>query len=175
MDYADPSFPTRWPAASLPGKLESIGDFDRSAGVVFTSSPSANAGDRITALLFESGIASQVATLDLKPGQPRSLSGRSVFSADGNILSLRTLDQNGSFVAKPDLKNLPWNPAELLANDQYLVFRNGTDLGLVDSLFAGDISTWTMDSWIYWELEKGWQFGDGFAIPLGSYGVEVLK
>jgi hypothetical protein len=53
IDYADPSSPFQCPSASLPGKLENIAEWDRSAGLVFTSRSNSTGGLTLDALLFE--------------------------------------------------------------------------------------------------------------------------
>jgi len=176
VDFANPSAPALWPPASIPGKLEGIADFDRSAGLVITSQTKADSsGDTLTALLYESGVASSISSFDLKSGQPKTVAGRAVYSADANAISLRTLENNGSFMLKDSINGLPWNPSELRAEGGFLEFRNGRDVGLVDSLLAGDISTWSLDSWMWWNLENSRLIGDKIAIPFGDYGLEVLK
>ena len=176
VDFADPSAPALWPQASIPGKLEGIADFDRSAGILITSqAKEGSRGDTVTALLYESGVASSISSFDLKSGQPKSVAGRAVYSADANAISLRTLENNGSFLLKDSINGLPWNPSELRAAGGFLEFRNGQDVGLVDSLLAGDISTWSLDSWMWWNLKNSRLIGDKIAIPFGDYGLEVLK
>lgn len=175
IDFADPSSPALWPATSIPGKLEGIADFDRSAGIVITSSPKSDSGEKITALLFESGAASSIASFDLKAGQPKAVSGRAVYSADGASLTLRTLENNGLFTAKGSIAGLPWNPVELMADGNFVCFRNGQEIGLVDAPLVGDVSTWTLDSWLWWNLGDARLFGDSLAIPLRDYGIEILR
>lgn len=176
VDFADPSAPTLWPPASIPGKLEGIADFDRSAGIVITSQPKEDSsGDSITALLYESGVASSISSFNLKSDQPKAVAGRAVYSVDANAISLRTLENTGSFLLKGSVKGLPWNPSELRAGGGFLVFRNGRDIGLVDFLLVGDLSTWSLDSWMWWNLEDSRLINDKIAIPFGDYGLEVLK
>lgn len=176
VDFADPSAPALWPQTSIPGTLEGIADFDRSAGIVITSQPKADStGETLTALLYESGVASSISSFDLKSGQPKSVIGRSVYSADTNSLTLRTLENSGSFSLKGSITNLPWNPLEIRAEGGFVKLRNGREVGLIDSLLANDLSVWSLDSWLFWNLTDAHLFGDSIAIPLRDFGLEILK
>ena len=129
IDYADPSSPFQWPSASLPGKLENIAEWDRSAGLVFTSRSNSTGGLTLDALLFEAGAASAITSWDSgKTCTPFAFAGRSLYVAESTTINRRDLSNLGQFVASGTLSNLASQPYELAIAGDSLLFRSGANL-----------------------------------------------
>jgi len=175
IDYADPAAPFQWPSASLPGKLENIAEWDRTAGLVFTSRSNSTGGLTLDALLFEGGAASAITSWDSgKTFSPFVFSGRSLYVAETTTINRRILSNTGQFVASGSLANLAWQPYELAIVGNSLLFRSGANLG-ASTLTLNKISgPWSIPGWS-WQLPEVKNAGNSWAVPLGEYGVEILK
>ena len=173
VDFANPAKPYLWPAASLPGRLESIAEFDRSAGLLFTS----NAGGALEALFYEAGQANALTTL---PGSMplRAFSGRSVWTFSEGSLSKHRLSDQALFVSEGIRKDLPFAPSALRAHADGLLAQGGRELCNVPSDFKAVIKTHTIPGWGWWapfDLQKVFVGGGILAAPTGEYGIEILK
>jgi len=175
VDYADPAAPFQWPSASLPGKLENIAEWDRTAGLVFTSRSNSAGGLTLDALLFESGAASAITSWDSgNTCFPFVISGRSLYVAEKTTINRRVLSNTGQFVASGSLANLAWQPYEMAIAGESLIFRSGANVGATPLTLNKISGKWSIPGWT-WQLPEVKNAGNFWAVPLGEYGLEILK
>ena len=174
VDYADASKPSRWPTTTIPGKLEHITEWDRSAGLLFTSRANDAGGIALDALLYEAAQASAITSWDSgKVAVPFSFSARSLFVADSG-LSRRDLSNDGQFTVKGSISNLPWQPDELAAKGDALLLRNGADIGAIALDLKAPLQKWNIPGWS-WQLQETQRAGKAWVTPLGEYGLETIE
>ena len=174
VDYADAFKPSRWPATTIPGKLEHITEWDRSAGLLFTSRANDAGGIALEALLYEAAQASAITSWDSgKVAVPFSFSARSLFVADSG-LSRRDLSNDGQFTLKGSISSLPWQPNELVAKGDALLLRNGADIGAIALDLKAPLQKWNIPGWS-WQLQETQRAGKAWVTPLGEYGLETLE
>lgn len=173
VDYAVPATPYLWTRAALPGRLESITEFDRAAGLVFA----ANNDGGLVALLYEGGSAHSIATLS-KP-DPRSVDGRTVWTLSGKNLSRHRLDNTGLWKIEGNRADLPFaDPNALRAHTGGLLMRHGDALAAAPLEFSSPIKTLSIPGWSWWrssDLSQAEIGVQSVAIPAGQYGIEVLR
>ena len=173
VDYADPSAPYLWPEAELPGRLESIADFDRSAGLLFA----ANNDGGLEALLYEGGSAQSIAKLP--KSDLRSIEGRTAWTFAAKRLSRHQLDSSGSWKLDGTRSDLPFSdPSALRAHAGGIIASRGDILVSVPQNLAAPLKRKTVPGWSWWlssDLSR-LHIGDTvLAIPVGEYGIEMLR
>lgn len=174
IDYADPTAPFQWPSAALPGKLENIAEWDRSAGLVFTSSYNSTGGLTLDALLFEAGAAAAITSWDSgKTCYPFTFTNRSLYVAESTTINRRVLSNSGQFLAGGSLANLDWRPYELSIAGDSLLFRSGANLGASPLSLEQISGKWSIPGWT-WRLPEVINSGNSLVVPLGEYGLEIL-
>lgn len=172
VDYADPANPFFWPEAALPGRLEGITEFDRTAGLLYAS----DSAGLLQALFYEAGMANALASLPV--GGLRAASGRSVWSFDGGQLSRHRLSDAGVFVSEGTRKDVPVAPTALRALPAGLLAQNGADLLHVPQDFSAAVKKLSMPGWTWWwsrDLSLVHAEGGFFAAPAGEYGIEIAR
>ena len=174
VDYADPAAPFFWPAASIPGRLEGIADWDRSAGILFTSHANTSGGITLDALLFEAGVAASITSTDLAQNQPFAFFNRSLYSADATTLNRCDLTDRAAFTPAGSLTNLPWSPSEISVRSGSILLRSGSEIGVTGTDLSLPAATWSLSGWS-WQLDEARSTGNAWAVPLGDYGIELLK
>ncbi len=174
VDYADAFKPSRWPTTSIPGKLEHITEWDRSAGLLFTSRANDAGGIVLDALLYEAAQASAITSWESgKVAVPFSFYARSLFVADSG-LSRRDLSNDGQFTLKGSISNLPWQPNEIVVKGESLLLRNGADIGAIAVDLKAPLQKWNIPGWS-WQLKETQRAGKAWVTPLGEYGLETLE
>ena len=172
VDYANPQKPFLWPSAALPGQLQHIAEFDRSAGLVFA----ANASGGLEALLFEGGGAHAIAKIP--ESGLRACSGRSVWTFANGTLSRLKLSDSGAFVSEGTRKDLPSTPFLLRAHPGGLLAQNAGKITNVPLDFSASLKSLSVPGWGWlWssDLSLIQIAGDSVIAPAGDYGIEVLK
>jgi hypothetical protein len=153
--------------------LENITEFDRAAGLVFA----ANNEGGLDALLYEGGTAHSIATLP--KADLRSAEGRTVWTLSGKDLSRHRLANNGSWTIEGTRADLPFpDPSALRAHAAGLLMRRGDELASVPSDFSAPIKRLTIPGWSWWwssDLSQAAIGTQSVAIPVGQYGIEVLR
>lgn len=173
VDYADAASPFYWPAVALPGRLESIADFDRSAGLLFTS----NSDGSLQALFLEGGAAHSVASLNVQG--LRTLSGRSVWNFADGTLTRHRLSDEAKFVPEGARKDLPFAPQAVRAWKGGVLAQSGQNLFDASNDFNSPLRSLKIAGWGWWwnfELSSAHVGDDGsISAPAGEYGIELLK
>ena len=172
-DYADPAAPYLWPEVALPGRLESITEFNRAAGLVFA----ANNGGGLDALLYEGGSAHSIATLP--KSDLRSAEGRAVWTLTGKNLYRHRLANTGVWTPEGMRSDLPFAaPSAMRAHADGLIMRRGDDLASIPVEFTSPFKQLTIPGWNWWQNDDLSQveiIGDSTAVPAGQYGIEILR
>ena len=172
-DYADPAAPYLWPEVALPGRLESITEFNRAAGLVFA----ANNGGGLDALLYEGGSAHSIATLP--KSDLRSAEGRAVWTLTGKNLHRHRLANTGGWTPEGMRADLPFAaPSAMRAHAGGLIMRRGDDLVSIPVEFTSPFKQLTIPGWNWWQNDDLSQveiIGDSTAVPAGQYGIEILR
>jgi hypothetical protein len=172
VDYANPSKPFLWASAALPGPLQHITEFDRSAGLVFAS----NASGGLEALFFEAGAAHAIATIPESGLQ--ACAGRAVWSFANGTLSRLKLSDSGAFISEGTRQDLAPAPFALKAHAGGLLAQNAGKITKVPLDFSAPLKSLTVPSWGWWwssDLSLVQIAGDSVIAPAGDYGIEVLK
>jgi hypothetical protein len=172
VDYANPQKPFLWPSAALPGQLQHIAEFDRSAGLVFA----ANASGGLEALLFEGGGAHAIAKIP--ESGLRACSGRSVWTFANGTLSRLKLSDSGAFVSEGTRKDLPSTPFVLRAHPGGLLAQNAGKITNAPLDFSAPLKSLSVPGWGWWwssDLSLIHIADDAMISPAGDYGIEVLR
>jgi hypothetical protein len=172
VDYANPQKPFLWPSASLPGQLQHITEFDRSAGLIFAT----NASGGLEALLFEAGAAHAIATIP--ESSLRAFAGRSVWGFASGKLSRLKLSDSGAFVTEGTRQDLALAPFALKAHAGGLLAQNAEKITRVPLDFSAPLKSLAVPGWGWWwssDLSLIQIAGDSVIAPAGDYGIEVLK
>jgi hypothetical protein len=126
-------------------------------------------------LLFEGGAASAITSWDSgKTCSPFAFTGRSLYVAEKTTINRRVLSNTGQFVASGSLDNLTWQPYEMAIAGESLIFRSGANLGATPLTLNKISGKWSIPGWT-WQLPEVKNAGTSLAVPLGEYGVEILK
>lgn len=172
-DYADPAAPFLRPEAALPGRLESITEFDREAGLVFAAN---NEGD-LEALLYEGGVAQSIASLP--KSDLRSIEGRRAWTFSSGSLSRHHLNDNGRWALEGTRADAPFAaPSAIRAHTDGLIMRRGDELAAMPVEFTSPFKQVTIPGWNWWQnndLSQVEITGDSTAVPAGQYGIEILR
>ena len=172
-DFADPAAPFLWPEAALPGRLESITEFDREAGLVFA----ANNEGELEALLYEGGVAQSIASLP--KSDLRSIDGRRAWTFSSGSLSRHHLDDTGRWTPEGTRADVPFAaPSAMRAHADGLIMRRGDDLASMPVEFTSPFKQLTIPGWSWWQnndLSQVEIIGDSTAVPAGQYGIEILR
>lgn len=172
-DFADPATPFLWPEAALPGRLESITEFDREAGLVFAAN---NEGD-LEALLYEGGVAQSIASLP--KSDLRSIDGRRAWTFSSGSLSRHHLDDTGRWTPEGTRADVPFAaPSAMRAHADGLIMRRGDELASMPVEFTSPFKQLTIPGWSWWQnndLSQVEIIGDSTAVPAGQYGIEILR
>lgn len=172
VDYADSATPNFWPEATLPGRLENIAEFDRSAGLVFAEN---NAGG-LEALLYEGGTAQSITTLPTS--NIRSVDGRRAWTFSGKNLARYRLSDGGAWELEDTRSDLPFIPSALRAHQTGVLARGGDALAIVPADSSTPLKNLFVPGWGWWwsqdlsQVEIG---TDSVSVPTGQYGVEILR
>lgn len=171
-DYTDPCTPNFWPEAALPGRLEDIAEFDRSAGLVFA----ANNDGGLEALLYEGGVAQSIATLP--KSDLRSVDGRKAWTFAGKTLSRHRLSDDGTWALEGTQSDMPFVPSALRAHQNRVLAHGGDALALVPADFSPPFKSFSVPGWAWWwsqDLSRVEITTDSVSVPTGEYGVQIFR
>lgn len=177
VDYADARSPQLWPAISLPGPLKHLASWRRSGGLVYCEGDDDRSNPSVEALFWEGPVAHALASLPTSRGL-MAFGGRSVWVGQpDNFIEEFGLGDNGGFLSLRRVA-LPWSPRALRLAGQWLFAQGPERIAAVapDALTATKV--WDVPALGWWTESFGElhpQGTEGWALPVGRYGVEVLR
>ena len=169
-DYADSAAPVFWPDTAIPGRLQSVAEFDRAAGLLFATNDS---GD-LEALLYEGGLAQSIATL--QKSDTSSIAGRKAWGFSAGTLSCYRLTDESSWVLEGTRSDLPFAPGALRASAKGLLAISGDKAAFAPSDFSAALKSANIPGW-FWsnDLSQADIGAEAISVPTGQYGIEVLR